>query len=277
MKTALLLPIALLAGLLSSPANGQVPQLMSYQGRLSASGTNLCGPAELKFALVSGEGAETYWSNDGSSTQGSQPSTAVCLPVTNGLFNVLLGDVTLTNMTPVPVRVFANSAVWLRLWVRTGTNDFVRLDPDQRIAAVGYAMMAANLPDGTITDRHVSPQAGISASKIVGLTAIPRGVVVMWSGSIASIPSAWALCDGGNGTPDLRDRFVVGSSASRAVGSAGGSKSHSHSASTGQSSTFVNAGGGGNAVTYYTHTHPVNIVATNHLPPYYALAFIMKL
>ena len=86
MKIALFLPIALLTSLLSSSANGQVPQLISYQGRLSASGTNLCGPAELKFALVNGRGVETYWSNDGSSTQGSQPSSAVCLPVTNGLF-----------------------------------------------------------------------------------------------------------------------------------------------------------------------------------------------
>ena len=37
------------------------------------------------------------------------------------------------------------------------------------------------------------------------------GVISMWSGDLASLPAAWQLCDGTNGTPDLRDRFVVGS------------------------------------------------------------------
>jgi len=41
---------------------------------------------------------------------------------------------------------------------------------------------------------------------------IPAGVIVMWSGTIASIPSGWALCDGTSGTPDLRNRFIVGAS-----------------------------------------------------------------
>src|SRR5262245_14075787 len=39
---------------------------------------------------------------------------------------------------------------------------------------------------------------------------LPSGVIVMWSGTIATIPSGWFLCDGTNGTPDLRDKFVVG-------------------------------------------------------------------
>ena len=37
-----------------------------------------------------------------------------------------------------------------------------------------------------------------------------RGLIVMWSGAIAEIPPGWALCDGTQGTPDLRDRFIVG-------------------------------------------------------------------
>lgn len=38
----------------------------------------------------------------------------------------------------------------------------------------------------------------------------PVGGIIMWSGSVASIPSGWALCDGNNGTPDLRNKFIVG-------------------------------------------------------------------
>ena len=41
-------------------------------------------------------------------------------------------------------------------------------------------------------------------------SAILTGVICMWSGTLASIPSGWALCDGNNGTPNLLDRFVVG-------------------------------------------------------------------
>lgn len=76
---------------------------------------------------------------------------------------------------------------------------------------------------------------------------IPSGVIVMWSGSIASIPSGWLLCDGTNSTPDLRNRFIIGANAddsgvakTNVTGSAtqtGGSKdaitvSHSHTSGT---------------------------------------------
>ena len=55
---------------------------------------------------------------------------------------------------------------------------------------------------------------------------LPAGVITMWSGSIASIPSGWVLCNGANGTPDLRDRFIVGAGGSGySVGDNGGSAS----------------------------------------------------
>jgi hypothetical protein len=43
-----------------------------------------------------------------------------------------------------------------------------------------------------------------------GGSAVPSGAIVMWSGTVASIPQGWLLCDGQNGTPDLRDRFIKG-------------------------------------------------------------------
>lgn len=54
--------------------------------------------------------------------------------------------------------------------------------------------------------------------------AIPRGLISMWSGEISTIPSGWALCDGQNGTPDLRDRFTVGAGGEYNVGATGGAK-----------------------------------------------------
>lgn len=54
---------------------------------------------------------------------------------------------------------------------------------------------------------------------------VPSGFIGMWSGSIVSIPSGWYLCDGSNGTPNLRDRFVVGAGDSYSVGAIGGAAS----------------------------------------------------
>jgi microcystin-dependent protein len=50
----------------------------------------------------------------------------------------------------------------------------------------------------------------------------PKGGIIMWSGAVNTIPSGWALCDGTNGTPDMTNRFVMGTAT---PGSAGGSNS----------------------------------------------------
>lgn len=70
---------------------------------------------------------------------------------------------------------------------------------------------------------------------------VPQGGIIMWSGSVASVPAGWALCNGSNGTPDLRDRFIIGAGGTRAPGVTGGAASgttssagaHTHSGSTG--------------------------------------------
>lgn len=54
---------------------------------------------------------------------------------------------------------------------------------------------------------------------------VPSGFIGMWSGSSDAIPDGWALCDGNNGTPDLRNRFIIGAGSDYAVGSTGGSAS----------------------------------------------------
>ena len=78
-----------------------VPSLLNHQGRIAVSGVNFNGSGQFKFALVNANGSVTYWSNDGSSTAGSQPTAAVTLTVSNGLYAVLLGNTELTNMTAI--------------------------------------------------------------------------------------------------------------------------------------------------------------------------------
>ena len=77
--------------------------------------------------------------------------------------------------------------------------------------------------------------------------SFPSGGIILWSGSVANIPSGWVLCNGSNGTPDLRNRFVLGAGSTYAVGATGGSKdaitvAHTH--------TFSSTSGSGGA-----HTH----------------------
>jgi hypothetical protein len=111
--------------------------------------------------------------------------------------------------------------------------------------------------------------------------AIPSGTIAMWKGSIATIPSGWVLCNGANGTPDLRDRFVacasidVGGVAKTLVDGSdnvsGGSYHHFHYYD--YDTYTADADGGGTTVDIEGVSA---IELTETVPPFYALAFIMK-
>ena len=83
---------------------------------------------------------------------------------------------------------------------------------------------------------------------------VPAGVILLWSGSIASIPSGWNLCDGTNGTPDLRNRFIVGAGSTYAVGATGGADSVTLDASQMPAHTHTFSG---STNTTGAHTHTV--------------------
>ena len=154
--------LAFLLAVIATALCAQVPQLINYQGRVAVGVVNFDGNGLFKFALVNGASTTTYWSNDGTSTVGDEPTAAVTLTVSKGLYSVLLGDTTLTNMTVVPASVFMNADVRLRVWFDDGVNGSQLLTPDQRIAAVGYAMMAGglNLPVTTTGGAGVISQNG---------------------------------------------------------------------------------------------------------------------
>ena len=101
----------------------------------------------------------TFWSHDGTSTAGSEPASAVALPIDQGLFHVFLGDTALSNMNTLPASVFTNAEARLRIWFDDGVQGFRRLSPDQPVGAVGYAMMAASLPLGAVTAQNIAAGA----------------------------------------------------------------------------------------------------------------------
>ena len=154
---------------------------------------------------------------------------------------------------------------------------------------------------------------------------VPKGGIIMWSGAINNIPKGWALCDGTAGTPDLRERFVVGASktGTYTVNSTGGEvqhkltvsemPSHTHTGSTnttgshshrykgdtdvssipfacdGSDEPSKSSGKIGSDPEDYggevsgAHEHTLNISSSGsnnaheNRPPYYALAYIMKI
>ena len=158
MKKFRLLTALSAATLLAHYAKAQVPpQMINYQGRVIVGGTNFNGSGSFKFALVGPGGTPSYWSNNGTSVNGSEPGAAVALSVAQGLYSVQLGDTALPNMGAVPTTVFNNPDVRLRVWFNDGVNGSQLLTPDQRITSVGYAMMAGNVPDGAITSTKLAP------------------------------------------------------------------------------------------------------------------------
>ena len=172
----------------------------------------------------------------------------------------------------------------------------------------------------TFTGAPIAPTAApgtnttqIATTAFVLANGIPSGAIILWSGSIGSIPSGWLLCNGTSGTPDLRDRFVVGAGSTYAVAATGGNAnatlpSHTHTATSsvtdpghlhvmdrflgnvgGSNTAYVgDNSGAGPASSQNTNTAVTSITvattnstegssATNaNLPPYYALAYIMK-
>lgn len=147
MKTLLTPAFALLLLVSASGTlQAQVPNLLTYQGRVAVGTVNFDGTGQFKFALVNTNGGTTYWRNSPDTTPADGvPDSAVSLAVTKGLYSVLLGDTALANMAAIPASVFTNADVRLRVWFNDGTNGFQLLAPDQRLAAAGYAMTAAGL------------------------------------------------------------------------------------------------------------------------------------
>ena len=109
-----------------------------------------------------------------------------------------------------------------------------------------------------------------------------KNLIAIWRGAIIDIPANWQLCDGSNGTPDLRDKFIIGSQKTYEVGDTGGNANHTHGFTTDghkhsfKEGTQINSGFIINiesATTICTGTTD----AANNAPPYYSLAFMMRM
>jgi hypothetical protein len=244
------------------------------------------------------------------------PVDKVYVVKNTGSFAITMYNSTVVGNTTAAgsgVTVAAGTAVLL---FTDGTNFSTAGFPTSSTTGTGNVVLSAS---PTLTGIPVAPtaNAGTSTTQIattafVLANGIPSGVITLWSGSVGSIPSGWLLCNGSSGTPDLRDRFIVGAGSTYAVAATGGSAnaivvSHNHTATStvtdpghthavrtwqggngsGVANTGTDGGGpfdvGGAALSNVTSITVATTVASSgssgtnaNLPPYYALAYIMK-
>jgi len=315
-----------------------------------------CSGAAVFSSTVAVTGVATFNGNatmNGNVTMGNASTDTHTLDgtLTGGTNAKILLDDSVTTAT-APALAFdgdTNTGIYRpaadTISVATGGAERVRVSDAGMIVNQGFTCSGAAVMSSTVA---VSGTATFSSTVALGSSAsattpsvsddstkvattafvrdiIPTGVIVMWSGSIASIPSGWLICDGTNGTPDLRNRFIVGAGSIYSVAGTGGSAdainvSHTHTITdsghrhfvaaytnvqgvpngytTNTSSTQVSAGGGGggfseayqlmatstdatvgrsSSSTTGISINSAGSSATNaNLPPYYALAYIMK-
>jgi len=196
----------------------------SYTVTLDNSG-NLNLPGVL-WARASDNGSIVF-TNDGTTNQGS-------IKVDGGL----------NMVTSVSSNYYVKRAGQDRLAITdtdttlmAGRNLILQSNKNSTSASWSFnANSSITFPDTTV--QTTAWTGSVAYSSVTGTptipSAFPSGGIIMWSGSQASIPSGWVLCNGSNGTPDLRDRFVIGAGNNYSVGATGGSKdaivvSHTHS------------------------------------------------
>lgn len=108
---------------------------------------------------------------------------------------------------------------------------------------------------------------------------------MLWYGAIDDIPEGWTLCDGTLETPDLRDKFIIGAGDTYNPGDTGGTLTHSHGGTFANHAHLLSAiPNVAQGADVYGGTYPdtgvesgsISTDSKNHLPPYYALCYIMK-
>ena len=265
-----------------------IPPLINYQGVLTTpAGANVPDASyPVVFSIYAvPTGGTALWSESWPAVQ-----------TFSGNFSVMMGAI-----TPIASTFFSQNPTTY-LGIKAGSD--AEMLPRQRMGAVAYAFHAGNADNGSS-----APATGGN---------IPTGGIIMWSGAIGQIPAGWALCNGSGGTPDLRDRFIVGAGSGYSVGATGGTAmhvltvaempshthvqnahthtqdAHSHGlvtagGDTTSSGVLPNRAGPGTVDqnTEMTAATNQNTTAINqstgggapheNRPPYYALAFIMKL
>ncbi len=137
--------------------------------------------------------------------------------------------------------------------------------PNEKLHLVG----SLKIVDGTEGNGKVLTSDATGKAAWQTISAIPVGVIVLWNGAVASIPVGWAFCDGTNGTPDLRDKFIVAAGTINAVNTTGGTDNvtltatqlpaHTHTATTSTDGNHFHSQGPNSAGVFYSDPLPAEL------------------
>jgi len=250
------------------------PQVVSFQGTVEVDSALYSGTGFFKFAVMdsgSGNGTMNYWANDG--TTNGEPSQTVPLTVGNGLFDVMLGDTSVSGMTTAMAdTVFENSDTYLRVWFSQDlAGPFEALEPNQRIGSVPYALRASYAETG-------SAMVPAGAVMFFDDTSCPTGwseLTAARGRAVVGLPSGGTLAGTiGTALTNVENRAHSHSVNPSAVNtSSDGSHSHTTGEPTQKGAVALTAGsifidyGEANHLhsvsTASNHNHSVNIPLTN--------------
>lgn len=272
----------------------------------------------------------------------NQASLATCL-----LLNQVIIDLqTEINNAQTNIGEVGQDLIDVQTTLQANINSLTSLINNQNITIADLNTQIASLTAGfnSLSSTVASFNSRLLSveGRLVSLEeAIASGIIAVWVGLIENIPTGWGLCNGTNGTPDLRNRFIIGAGSTYVVNAIGGSTSHFHSitgntggtalsldqmpshnhafvdpghfhpqillggtgvraalggfGSTGDGAELTGLPGGSNIQARTTlnssnisisaqggnnpHSHSISVTtaSTNSLPPYYALAYIMKI
>lgn len=274
------------------------PAILDQNGRLAA-----WGNGRYKFVITNSLG-ETLFTVDGVEYNSVQVLASTTTNPFGQVINFSYANISSLTAT-LSFDLNANTHKIINLATGTNPGDAINfgqlsnIGEDVLASAATNASMSANAAVATaainasVTAGLAIASAAINASMSASIIAsqackitLPTGVIAMWSGSEASIPSGWNLCDGSNGTPDLRGWFIRSSyGAAVPVGSYTSPYVHNFDVTEDEYPCAMMAGDGGYA-TQSGSLYPVGTttksladlsVGTNYIGGYYALAYIMKL
>ena len=256
-----------------------VPNEIRYNGKLKEYRTEVNATKNMNFKI--------YNQLTGGTAQWESGTKSVV--VSSGIFSVVLN----------PNIDWRGKDYYIEIEI-----DSKKLEPREKLTAVPYSLHSNTTEKATVKEnaefsvtvgndkRFVVDSNG--GKTIIGNTEyfmVPKGGIIIWSGSVNNIPTGWVLCDGNNGTPNLTDRFVLGAGNNYTVGSTGGEAthtltidempSHSHEYYTGKGEDTTKSGYAANAeisqVYQVLNTNSTgNSQPHNNMPPYYSLCYIMK-
>lgn len=171
--------------------------------------------------------------NDAQVTLTNQSNQIVAAAAAN--LNVTISNVQsyantiVANLTGIQANLTALSSVTVNSIVTIQSNITTlqsQVYTNSNVAAYlpsyGGAITASSI---TATTQSYNDNSTNVATTAFVRSIIPTGVITMWYGSTSNVPAGWALCNGANGTPDLRDKFVVGAGGSYSPSGTGGSAS----------------------------------------------------